>query len=88
MKTVKLTPKQNMVINCMQNGWVLICSPETSYITCAGDKLQFEFNASILFRLINLGLIWQELGSFDFVLTKAGKEIKTKEIDFLKNNQK
>lgn len=79
----KLTPKQNMIIFCLQNGWVLITQSTTNTVLCCSSKGQFEFNSSLLFRLVSMGFIYQGNWSkhrFDYVLTELGKKVVTKKI--------
>jgi hypothetical protein len=80
---LKLTPKQNMIVFCLQNGWQLITQSCTSTVTCCSAKGEFTFNSSILFRLVRMGLIhqsnWQR-ANFDYVLTVQGKKFKTKNV--------
>jgi len=78
---MRLTPKQNAVIWCLQNGWVLITSSESRVIICANNTSQFEFGRRLFDNLLGKGLIHQLISSpFDFVLTKEGKNIKTKPV--------
>jgi hypothetical protein len=49
---MKLTPRQNMIIFCLQNGWSLITQSQTNIVTCCSSKGQFEFNSSLLFRFL------------------------------------
>lgn len=75
----KLTQKQNDFIYCLQNGWIIISSDEIPYIICATNKLEFKVSATIFWRCVNKGLIYQEnKPPFEYILTKEGKEIKTK----------
>ena len=82
-KIIKLSPRQNMIIFCLQNGWSLITQSQTSIVICCSKTSQFEFSSAILFRLVKIGLIkqsnWQK-DNFDFVLTTAGKQHKTKKL--------
>ena len=81
---MKLTPRQNMIIFCLQNGWSLITQSQTHIVTCCSSKGQFEFNSSLLFRLVKMGLIHQSnwmKDNFDYVLTALGQKIITKKVD-------
>ncbi len=81
---VKLTPKQNAVIYLLQNGWDLITDMEVKGAWVCNSKYQFHINNGLFFRLVNMGLIYQggsEVGH-SFILTKEGKEIKTKAVSF------
>jgi hypothetical protein len=79
----KLTPKQNAIIYCLQNGWCLITSYYCQYVTCCNENYQFNFSLTLFWNLKNKGLIDQSLRPpHDFVLTDLGKKIKTKKWDF------
>jgi hypothetical protein len=81
---IKLTPKQNAVINLLQNGWSLITDMEVKGAWVCNSKYQFHINNGLFFRLVNMGLIYQggsDVG-YSFILTREGKEIKTKSINF------
>jgi len=81
---MKLTPRQNMIIFCLQNGWSLITQSQTHIVICCSSKGQFEFNSSLLFRLVNMGLIHQSnwhRDNFDYVLTALGRKIITKKVN-------
>lgn len=76
---MKLTPKQDYVIHCLQNGWVLITDQDYKGAIVGNHKNQFHINNGIFWRLVEKGLIHQELQSpFNFVLTNEGSKIKTK----------
>ncbi len=83
-KAVKLTPKQNAVIWCLQNGWILITSSDMKGAIVAGKTLQFEINAGLFWRLVHKDLIyqgtWRE-SRYDYILTEKGKQIKTKPVE-------
>ena len=79
-----LTPKQNAIIFCLQNGCGLITGQEFSGAWCAGEKGQFHFSGSLFWRLVNMGLIKQstwEDKSFDYILTALGKKVITRKVD-------
>ena len=79
---MKLTPKQDAVIWCLQNGWILITDSELNGALVAKNKKQFHINNGLFFRLLNKGLIAQQIGPpFEFVLTESGKLIKTKKYE-------
>jgi hypothetical protein len=81
---MKLTPRQNMIIFCLQNGWSLITQSQTHIVICCSSKVQFEFNSSLLYRLVNMGLIRQSnwhRDNFYYVLTELGQKIITKKVD-------
>ncbi len=78
---MKLTPKQNMIIYCLQNGWELFTSSESKIVICGSFKHQFEFGSTVLFNLVDKGLIWQEFSNgHHYVLTPEGKKVKTKKV--------
>ena len=81
---MKLTPRQNMIIFCLQNGWSLITQSQSNVVICCSAKGQFEFYSSLLFKLVNMGLIHQSnwhKDNFDFILTSLGKKVITKKVD-------
>ena len=82
METIKLTPKQNAVIYCLQNGWVFITDMEVKGALVCNNKYEFRINNGLFYRLIELGLVYQGLVYQEFVLTELGKRIKTKKIEF------
>jgi len=76
---MKLTPKQDYVIHCLQNGWVLITDCEMKGALVAGNKKQFHINNGIFWRLVEKELIYQLMHyPFDYRLTEKGENIKTK----------
>ena len=80
---LKLTPRQNMIIYCLQNGWSLITQSQTSIVTCCSSKGEFTFNSSILFRLVNMGLIHQtnyQKQHFEYILTSQGQDFVPKKV--------
>ncbi len=84
-KEKKLTPKQNSIIYCLQNGWELITSSDSNIIHCCTKSHQFEFSLTLFYNLLNKGLIYQgnwEQSRFGYILTKKGREIKTKKVTF------
>lgn len=83
-KPLKLTPKQNAVIYCLQNGWSLITDSGFKGAFVGNDKMQFEINAGLFWRLVKMDLIYQgdfKTSRFGYVLTEKGKSIKTKKVD-------
>lgn len=79
---MKLTEKQACVIYCLQNGWVLITDNEMKGAIVGSKQKEFHIDNGIFFRLVNKGLIYQELGyPFNYILTRLGKETKTKKFD-------
>jgi hypothetical protein len=79
MSEIKLTPVQNKVIWCLQNGWILITdSGMKGAIVGATTKDQFKINNRVFWNLVDKGMIYQSLEwPFHYVLTKEGKSIKT-----------
>lgn len=76
----KLTPKQNAVMWCLQNGWQVItdCQMKGAIIGCSTH--QFHINNGLFWRLDKMGLIRQgtwEKDMFGWVITDEGKKIKT-----------
>lgn len=79
----RLTPKQQMVIELLQNGESLITSAggggEKPYagVTCGKDCIQLSLR--VFWNLVDKGLIRQgdwQTDRFGFVLTKEGRELK------------
>lgn len=81
---MKLTPKQNAVIYLLQQGWVLITSAYDKFVTVAGKSHQFNISITLFWNLVEKGLIYQSMNwekdRFAYILTKLGKEIKTKPV--------
>ena len=78
---MRLTPKQNMIIYAMQQGWFLITNCDSKIITCCSNDGQFEFSSTIFYNLKRKGLIDQDFGPhFDYHLTKKGKALLTKPV--------
>jgi uncharacterized SAM-binding protein YcdF (DUF218 family) len=84
MEQIKLTPKQNAVVWCLQNGWVLITGSEMKGATVCNKTHEYHINNGLFWRLVILGIIHQTGGetNFDFRLTKIGANIKTKPVTF------
>jgi hypothetical protein len=79
---MKLTAKQNMIIYAMQQGWELITGYDQKYVCCCSNSGQFNFSLTIFFNLLAKDLIEQQQHpTYDYVLTKLGKEVKTKPVD-------
>jgi hypothetical protein len=79
----KLTPKQNAVIWCLQNGWEILTDCEMTGALIVKERQQFRINNGLFFRLVNLDLIYQgdwATHRFWYVLTEKGKNIKTKPV--------
>lgn len=78
---MKLTPKQNMIINCLQNGWELFTTIDSHTCWCGNRDGQFHFSSALFYRMVKLGLITQDLNPpFYYHLTKLGESIKTKDV--------
>jgi len=78
---IKLSPKQNAIIYCLQNDWELITSAYDRYVTCASKGYEFQFSIPLFYRLVRMGLIQQMLEPpFYYVLTDLGRKIKTKPV--------
>lgn len=81
---LRLTPKQNAILFCLQNGCCLITSSQYKQVWCAGNKGQFEFSNGLFWRLVKMGLIYQgswEEHRYNYVLTELGKKVKTRKVD-------
>lgn len=82
---IKLTPKQNAVIWCLQNGWQVIASSESSWVVIANSDFEYRITSALFWKLAEeMKLIYQkqERWGFDWVLTEKGEKIKTKLITF------
>ena len=81
---LRLTPKQNCVIFCLQQGCCLITGSQYRTAWVAGNKGQFEISSRLFWRLVDMGLIKQttwESRNFDYILTALGKKVITKKFD-------
>lgn len=79
---MKLTPKQNAVIWCLQNGWQLITNCDMKGAWVAKQSQQFHINGGIFWNLYKKELIYQQPHPpFDYVLTELGKTIKTRKVE-------
>lgn len=81
----ELTPKQNAVIWCLQNGWILITDSEMKGAIIANNKLQYKINNRLFWNLVDKDLIYQgdwRNHRYNYVISKLGKSIKTKSITF------
>lgn len=84
MKTMKLTPKQQMVIELLQNG--------ESLITAAGDAMDkpyagvtygkecIQLSLRVFWNLVDKGLVYQggQRERHCFVISELGKSLKFK----------
>lgn len=82
---MKLTKQQNMVINCLQNGWVIITDSEYPGAWVGNSSYQFKIVGRLFWNLVEKGLIFQDHGHgfghhWNYILTDEGKGIKTKDI--------
>jgi hypothetical protein len=85
---MRLTKKQNEVIYCLQNGWVVVTDNTVTGAWIAGDTGQFHINNGVFWRLVDKGLLWQSTHLKDrhcYVLTDKGWDIKTKKVEQLKD---
>lgn len=78
---MKLTPKQNAVMYCLQNGWMLITDCEMRGADVCSKTHQFHINGNLFWNLVEKGLIFQNSAErFYYTLTDLGKTIKTKPV--------
>lgn len=78
---MKLTNQQNMVINCLQNGFVLVTDSEHFGAAVADKKGHYLIGSRLFNNLVRKELICQEFSwPFDYVLTIKGNEINTKDV--------
>lgn len=80
VEKIKLTPKQNDVIWCLQNGWVLITDSSSKGAIVAIAQKEYKINNGVFWNLVDKGLIYQGFAiyRFNYILTDLGKSIKTK----------
>lgn len=80
---IKLTPKQNAVVWCLQNGYTLVtsCSMAGAIVGCRGHE--FRISSRVFWALYNMGLIYQggEREAFSYLLTPKGRVFPTKPIN-------
>lgn len=78
---MKLTPKQNQVVYCLQNGWSLITdsSMAGALVSKSKEDIEFYINAGVFWNLYKKDLIFQDYnrGSW-YYLTPLGESVKTK----------
>lgn len=76
-----LTERQNAVINCLQNGWVLVTDWDSKGADVCNDNYQYHITNRLFWNLVDKGLIEQGNAQefFNYGLTKVGQEIKTKD---------
>ncbi len=77
-----LTPAQNKVIYCLQNGGHLITSDQYKGALVASASMKdFHIDGGVFWRLVEKDLIYQgswEEHHYCYVLTEQGETIKTK----------
>lgn len=78
----KLTPLQNKVIWCLQNGWRLVTDSHAQNVA-VGKKGEDEFYIGLAFfwKLFGMGFIYQSCSrrdNFDYILTPLGERLQTK----------
>lgn len=84
LQEVKLTKKQEIVIYALQNGFQLITDNSAPGALCCNEEVAFEVRSQVFWNLVTKDMIYQEMEwPFDYVLTDAGKKIKTREIEFI-----
>lgn len=77
----KLTPKQNMILFCLQNGWSLITSSEYRNVCIGNSKGQFWVTGALFWKMVRMGFIYQQYKHpQDYILTELGKKIITKKV--------
>ena len=81
---MKLTPQQNQVINCLQNGWIFVCDSESRNVTVACKDFQFTIGSRLFWNLHDLGLTHQDCTSYkadnEWKLTELGMQVITKDV--------
>lgn len=82
---MRLTPKQQMVIELLQNGESLITSAggggEKPYAGVTYGKSTIQLSLRVFWNLVDKGLIMQgdwEHDRYGFILTEQGKQLKFK----------
>lgn len=81
---VKLTPKQNMVINCLQQGFEIIAMSDMKNVIICAESVEFSISHSLFFRLVNMGMIYQSNSlreNYNWLLTELGKKTITKQVN-------
>lgn len=80
---MKLTRQQNCVINCLQNGWVLITDSEHKGALVASKTHQYRIGSRLFWNLVDKDLIYQggSRDHHDYILTRLGATIKTKNVE-------
>ncbi len=81
---IKLTPKQNMVIYCLQQGFVIIAGPTMPRVCICNNDVEFDITISLFYKLVNMGLIYQSnraRDNHDWMLTELGKKTITKSVN-------
>jgi len=78
-----LTPLQNKIVWCLQNGYKLITDSHAEKVYVGNTKGEDEFCISLAFfwKLFNMGLIYQSCSrrdNFDYILTPLGERVQTK----------
>ena len=78
-----LTPKQNKVIWCLQNGYKLVTDSHAQNVCVGKTRIEDQFYISVSFfwKLFNMGLIYQSHSrrdNFDYILTPLGERLQTK----------
>ena len=78
----KLTPKQNKVVWCLQNGWRLVTDSHASHVA-VGKNGEDEFYIGLAFfwKLFAMGFIYQSHSrrdKFDYILTPLGERVQAK----------
>lgn len=74
MKNKAITKRMKEIISDMQNGAQLITSSESNMVSVWKDNNEvYEFGSFLLFRMYELGIVYQEPKHFDYVLTPKFK---------------
>ena len=82
---MKLTPAQNKVINCLQNGFSISTDSEVCGAVIGTSDFEFNIGNRLFWNLVDKGLIMQDTahrvgGTWGYILTELGENIKTKDI--------
>lgn len=79
-KAIKLTVRQNAIIYLLQQGWELIGSNQSPWVTVCCSTHEFLITSAMFWKIHEMGLIAQDQKTFYYELTTLGREIKTKPV--------
>lgn len=78
----KLTVRQNVVMWCLQNGFELITDSTMRGAIVGNSQYQFNIGTTLFWNLSDKGFIEQQVEwPFHWVITKIGRDVKTKPVE-------